>query len=236
MSAVRTDRQDVHRPPLPAREGGPRTLGGRGLVSPVRLTAGHPAELPSRSLDEVLERRRSERFFTDEPVGLEVLTEALRSALAADDDLWPSALEWATRPQLVVAALRVVGLSPGLYRFEAPTSTYVLLAEVDRDAVAQMVLQVEYADAPVIVAAVGSPADAVHSRGDHGLRLLHLRAGSVCYSTLLAASFRGLTGSVFAGFLPSGLRHHVVADGYHLSQVFAVALGRASAYPETPPV
>jgi len=202
----------------------------------VRVRAGHPAEPASLGLDEVLERRRSERFFTGEGVDLEVLTEALASAVDADADLWPAPEEWATRPLLVVAALRVRGLSPGIYRFDAPTSTYALLAEVDRDAVAQMVLQVEYADAPVIVAAVGSPADAVHSRGDHGLRLLHLRAGSACYAALLAASRRGLTGSVFAGFLPSGLRHHVVADGYHLSQVFAVALGRVAAYPETPPV
>lgn len=227
LTATRTTPAQVTEPAQDASPRHHRRATGRGPEGPTVVVRPDPQ--PARGLDEVLESRHSQRFFTDRAVGAATLTAALATALDADRDLWPDPAEWATAPQLVVAALRVDGLDTGLHRFDRDVDgdrhAYTLLRPLSPRDVGDMVLQSEYADSPVIVAAVGSLDAALVSRGDHGTRLLNARASQLCYSTLLAANARGIAGSVFAGFLASGLSRHLNTDGYHLAQVFAVALG-----------
>lgn len=233
MVSARRTGAEVHAPADPTGRPLRRTVTGRGPEGPlVPVSTTAPAARVA-ALDDVLAARVSSRFYTEDTVDAAVLGSALAAGFAADRALWDDA-EWATAPQVVVAALRVAGLEPGLYRYDADAPGYVRLAHLDREAVAEMVLQMEYADAPVIIAAVSSIADSTASRGDHGMRLMHTRAGALCYSTLLAANARGVSGSVFAGFLASGLAAHLNTDGHHLAQVFAVSLGHPVPPPDLP--
>lgn len=225
MAAVRTSTtQVVDR--LPAvtghgPNGEPVTVGAGSLGTPIPL-------------HDVLWNRHSQRFYGREPLDGAVLTAALKQASADDRDLW-AGHGAGTEVAIVVAALRVDGLEPGLYRFQPEDQAYLPLAPITEADVADMVLQTEFADAPVIVASVGSIAGATAAHGDHGLRLLNTRAGSICYSALLTAYQHGVIGSVFAGFLPSGLARHLRTDGYHQGQLFAVALGHPAPVPSSPP-
>lgn len=210
----------VRRPSIPAVVPVPAPVTGHEPEGPaVRLTAAHR---PPVELEQVLAHRNSFRFFSPEPLDGEVLTAALEDAVADDRHLW-SAQGAGTTIVPLVAALRVRGLRPGLYRYA--DGGYVPLAPLTADDVAAMVLQTEFADAPVIVAAMGSIEAALAGHADHGFRLLTTRAATTCYSVLLTAYHHGLIGSVFAGFLSSGLAAHLRIDSYHQAQLFAAALG-----------
>lgn len=234
LESVRTTRHDVSRRARRQATGRPhsdapavtgRTGEGPTVPAPAKGTA------PTLTSAEVLRTRRSQRFYDDGAIPLDDLTTCLIDSLDSDARLWP--MQPGTAPQIVVAALRVDDLSPGLYRFDRRERCYTRLAHLRPEDVADMVLQTEFGDAAVIVAAMGSLSSALSDLGDHGQRILNVRAAGVCYGALLQAGARRIAGSVFAGFLPSGLSRLVNADGYHLAQVFAVSLGHVAPAPGT---
>lgn len=218
---ARMDAARIVAGPAPAGPAAPVT--GRGLEGhPITIA---PTSMPLAGLGRVLEERQSHRFYDGRPVRADILTAALQRAVQYDSDVWGTDPENGTGLQIVVAALNLDGLPPALYRFDAAAASYTPLAPLDHAQVAQMVLQMEYADAPVIIATMGSLSRSLESWGDHGERALNQRAAHFSYTALLTANAYGVDGSVFAGFLPSGLSQSLVADGYHLGQVFALALG-----------
>jgi nitroreductase len=229
MKAVRCDAEDVKSGPRPTSS--PTPVSGRGnpagsataAVTEIRAVPAAADDL--RSLETVLADRRSERFYDQRPIRIAELTAALRQAVQSDRASFGQGTEDALRPQFVIAANRVDGLPPGLYRFSDDDGTFTFLAPSDRSIVEAMVLQIEYADAPCIIAVLGSLALSLQRWGDHGERLLNTRSSAACYTALLTANALGLAGSVFAGFLPSGLSEHLDIDGFTLGQVFAVSLG-----------
>jgi nitroreductase len=232
MKAVRRDDQHILLGPSPTSTA-PRVTGRarEGLTFP-SAPASMGAEEGSLSLRRVLAERRSERFYGPRPIDVADLSRALMEAVRSDQESFGGVSD-ALQPQIVVAANRVTGLPAGLYRFNPDRCSYTFLAPSSRTIVERMVLQVEYADAPCIVAVLGSLSRSLQRWGDHGERALNTRSAAACYTALLVANSLGLAGSVFAGFLPSGLSEHLAVDGFNLSQVFAVSLGHPA--PQNPP-
>lgn len=195
------------------------------------LAAATPTvDLPLRwnDLGGSLLRRRSVRFFDDRPVPFELVADSVHAARAADATLWPD--ERGPELDFYVAARAVDDLAPGVYRFDRHGHTH--LQVLPAAGLQDLVLQPEFGLAPVIVLAIGSLEAALGEHGSHGHRLLLERGGAACELAWLTAVDRGYSGSIFAGFLPAGLRTLVGIDGYRRTQLLALALGRAAHLPQ----
>ena len=207
LSQTVSDLLAVRRPPLAAAQ-----------------TAAHRAAAwPLGEPDEVLARRWATRRFTAEPVSPRDLGVMTARALRADEALWPSSRHRELRFTILLAALRVSGLAPGLYRW-APGETGAW-AELDEDPWLSD-LPGRYADAPCLVfvcAAIG-PACAPDGPG-YGPLLV--RAGTIGHALWLSALSGGLAGCLFAA-----PHYRVTAavralDG-QTNHILTVALGHAA--------
>ena len=198
----------------------PRSTGATPVELPfVPLTAA-PSQ-PGDSLDDVLDRRESVRFYREEPVAAQTVAQVVRAGRHADATAWPAEAEAGLGIDLIVAARRMAGAAPAIYRLEE--GGFAPLAPLD-DA-DDLVLQIEYAWSPVILMAVAPLADALDRWGDHGERLVNIRSGAAIAAALHEAAALGLVGSPFAGFLTSGLRRLLDVDGYANAQLFAASFG-----------
>ncbi|GGP95454.1 nitroreductase family protein [Streptosporangium pseudovulgare] len=217
--------EDVRRGPRPGpgriRPAGPREA---GPDLPEVRTA--PAPPTARPLEEILRNRVSIRDYADEAVPAGVVAASLATAFRLDREGWPDDCAAGHRLGVLVAARGIDGLRPAVYRADEDGARLVPLAGLaDGRAAEEMVLQIEYAASPVILAVTGSLSAALDRHGAHGHRSLMARAAGFAYAAMIQAAAYGLTGSVFAGFLQSGLRPLVDLDGYRNRQLFAVSLG-----------
>lgn len=176
---------------------------------------------PGLDLAQVLQQRRSTRFFDQRPISVTLLTALLRKALAdsGGDDL-----------EAYVVAWRVTGLEAAIHRFDG-TQYVPVMPLPDQDHHADLTLQPEFSDAAVIVS-FAMPLDAVVARdGAHGYRRLMVQTSGAAYGMWLDAVAQHLVGSVFAGFLPAAVRGPLRSDGTSRIQAFALALGHPAAAP-----
>ncbi|MFH8386554.1 nitroreductase family protein [Kitasatospora sp. NPDC018058] len=181
--------------------------------------------LAEDGLRPALQRRRANRFFADRPVDTELLQRMIEAGQAADAALWP--LEWAARPlEFLVVARAVTGLRPAIHR-HGPDGFEALADISGTEELSALVLQPEFALAPAILLATGSLEDALDSAGSHGHRRLLERSGAACEAAWLTAVDGGLSGSIFAGFLPSALKRLLGIDGFRRTQLLALAVGHA---------
>ncbi|WP_051471146.1 nitroreductase family protein [Patulibacter minatonensis] len=88
-----------------------------------------------------------------------------------------------------------------------------------------LVLQREFAGAAALVFVMGSLRAAEERHGAHGHRLGLVRAGAAAHAGWLHAIETQLTGTVFAGALPTALRGLAGVDGSERTQLFALAVG-----------
>ncbi|MBV2153699.1 nitroreductase family protein [Kitasatospora sp. SUK 42] len=198
---------------------------GRRPGTPELLPENGLGPLVGDSLRSTLRRRKANRFFADQPVDADVLRRMVEAGHGADASLWP--VERAARPlEFLVAARDVTGLRPAVHRHE-PDGFTPLADLAGTGELSALVLQPEFALAPAILVAVGSLEDATDSAGSHGHRLLLERSGAACAAAWLTAVDAGLSGSIFAGFLPSALRRLVGIDGFRRTQLLALAVGQA---------
>lgn len=190
---------------------------------------GVPLPRPARatqSLERSLRRRTSVREYDETPLDPARLAAVLAGADAQDALNWAEERAVGVELELLCAAWRVTSVDVGLYRFEAHTSTLVRLAALPTgDAVAELVLQPEFARTPAMVLVLGDLAAALRRHGSHGHRLLLNRAGGAAHAAWLAALGTGLDGAVFAGLLPGAIRGLSDIDGYHRAPLFAFSVG-----------
>jgi len=178
------------------------------------------------SLRDTMFRRRSERFFTEDPVEPRLLTTMIRAAREADATIWTA--DAVRRPlEYYVVPRNVAGLPPAVYR-DSNGHLELTAAIPDQDGISAMVLQPEFALAAALLLVVGSLEDALAAHGSHGHRLLLERSGAAGAAAWLTAVHRGLGGSIFAGFLPAALKTLAGIDGFRRSQLLAVAVGRTT--------
>jgi len=178
------------------------------------------------NLRDTMFRRRSERFFTGDPVEAQLLTTMIRAAREADATIWTA--DAARRPlEFYVVARNVAGLNAAVYR--DTNGHLACTAPIPaQDGISAMVLQPEFGLAAALLLVVGSLEDALTAHGSHGHRLLLERSAAAGAAAWLTAVHRGLGGSIFAGFLPSALKTLVGIDGFRRSQLLAVAVGRTT--------
>jgi hypothetical protein len=182
--------------------------------------------LALRDLPATLDQRQACRFFTDRPVESELIQRMIDAGYAADAALWPN--ERAARPlELLVVGRAVTGLRPGVHRY-GPDGFESLADISEPEELGGLVLQEEFALAPAVLLAIGSLEDALESAGSHGYRRLLERSGATCEAAWLTAVDDGLSGSIFAGFLPSALKRLVGIDGFRRTQLLALAVGHVS--------
>lgn len=169
---------------------------------------------------EALTRRYSERFFSAEPIApdqLVALADKARSSLIR--------ARGATRDagdiSILVCATRVTGVPVGIYAI-TPTSMEFVTGFDDGVAIADLVLQPEFAHAPAIFLVLGTIRDV----GDIDDYRNVLTGGAHVAGVLAAAAAQThLVGSIFAGFLPSALRILRIADQISVIQVLSYAVG-----------
>ncbi len=187
------------------------------------------APAPGRPVEELQRGRTSVRTYAPLPVPVEVLAAVVADAGQFDVDAWGDDAA-GSGLQLLVAARHVAGLPQGLYAANWRAACFSRLAPLPSGAAAaDLVLQLEYTDAPAIVIVCGSLAASLDRHGDHGHRLLLARAGAATHAGWLAALDHGLAGSVFAGFLAAALRPLAAVDGWDRTQLLALSVG----YPVT---
>ncbi|MEU3568947.1 nitroreductase family protein [Kitasatospora sp. NPDC036755] len=225
----RLDAESLDRPlttPDPALRGllrisAEKRAGGAGGIPAVAAPTGR------KSLDELLRHRSSVRTYGSRPVAVEAIAAMVHRASDFDRSAWPDHGSGAEL-EFLVAARDVSGLPRGLYLFSPERGDFTALADLPgSEAAGDLVLQLEFADAPAIVLVCGPLAGSLDRHGEHGHRLLLTRAGAAAHTAWLTALDLGLVGSIFAGFLSAALKPLVPVDGYRSTQLLAFSLGHA---------
>ncbi|MCT1395249.1 nitroreductase family protein [Microbacterium sp. p3-SID338] len=178
-------------------------------------------DLPDvRRLVSAMPGRRAHRFFGSADIHETWVQDARRLFFDVDAALYPH--EAGAHPlSLLVFARRVHGIEPAVY--ETTGGSLARRALMDSVSLRDVVLQPEFAESAAILVAMGSFATE-HSNA-HAHRRLLSRAGSGLEAVWLSAVAAGLSGSIFAGFLPSALAQLGIANGYDRLQLLALAVG-----------
>ncbi len=193
------------------------------------------------SLDATIARRRSARSFAPAPLEAPALAALLHATYGitgslTDESGWEQPLRAAPSGgalyplDVYVAARRVVGVAPGLYRFDPLETALEALGPGD----------------PVVEAtanpglAAGAAATVVfaatfwRSRFKYGLRASRyalLEAGHAAQNLLLAATALGLAAVPLGGFFDDRLDAALELDGVNRSSLYVVCVGTAGEEP-----
>jgi hypothetical protein len=191
-----------------------------------RLALPQP-QVQSKPLNEAVIERMSVRHYAPSPVTQAQLATILKTAAEGDKHDWPDEEENGLGLKFLVVAWRVEGIEPAVYGYESAVHTLIQLGPVpDQSTEAiNMVLQIEFADAPVIILTVGDLAAASARYGGWGHRQLLLRAGTAGQRLWLASIGVGLVGTVFAGFLHRAARRIAGVEGYRNAALLAYSTG-----------
>lgn len=199
----------------------PSALLGHRLGARVQPHTSTPPR-PDR-VDAVLHARRSVRSFSPRPVPASALGASLDAGMAADAELWPEEIASGVDLELVLISWSVDRLEPGVYVRDG--KSFRLVGEQpDRAARGSVTLQLGLQVAPALIVASGNLLASCARHGNHGYRLLLLRAGAACHTSWLAGISEGLAGVVFSGFQPKAARH-ILGPSMAQRQLFALALG-----------
>ncbi|MBC9954092.1 nitroreductase family protein [Leucobacter sp. cx-42] len=169
-----------------------------------------------------LQSRRAVKRFTTSTIKQSLLTTISQRVQQLDQNLWPrQAIE--VPLQSFVIARNVENASPGIYKIDV--SGLELATEHRSIDVQEFVLQPEFASAAAIVFLIGSLKSAHELDGDHGYRLLLERSGAAAEVAWMSAVENGVSGSIFAGLVPSTLKQLLGVDGFKRVQTIAIAIG-----------
>jgi hypothetical protein len=195
-----------------------------GSEEPVALPEPLAGDLP---FDQVLIARTSIRFYDRRPLHLGHLATLLHVASAGDEQDWPQEVEVGNRLHFYAVAWRITDLPPAVYWYdpEAHALRYTGPAPDQEREGANLVIQTEFARAPLIIVITGNLAVACARHGSAGHSQLLQRAGSAGHRCWLASLGIGLVGTVFAGFVPRAAQRIAGIDGYTNAGLFAYAAG-----------
>ncbi len=186
-----------------------------------------PPEADGVAVADALSSRIATRFWRREDVPLAAIGQMLWAAYANDAQEWPDEIAARLPMEFTVVAWRVEGLERGVYRYvpgchalrrigNAPQS------QAERE---ELVLQVEFTEAPFVVLITGNLSAACERHGAWGHRQLLMRSGAAGHRMWLAALGLGLVGTVFAGFIGTAARDLAGVDGYSNANLLAFSAG-----------
>ena len=195
-------------------------LSDERIILPPPLTESQP-------LYDSIVGRTSLRFYSEQTLSAEQVATMLYSASLGDRQDWPEEIEAGLDLRLLLVAWRVEGIAPAVYQYELEQHTLVAVgpAPDQKTEGTNIVLQTEFADAPVIVIITGNLAAASRRHGPWGHRQLLLRAGSAGHRLWFASLGVGLVGTVFAGFLPRAAQRIAGINGYTTASLLAYSTG-----------
>ncbi|MGI5352486.1 nitroreductase family protein [Streptomyces sp. CA-250714] len=219
-------------PASPRTEAAPRRAAAPApLGPPVRLGRSPDPAAPRLDLLDTLEARRAHRVWSPEPLAAPLLADIIGEGVEADAEEWPDEQPH-TPLEITVVAFRVAGLAPAVHHVDGTgRSAHPVMELPPPERRHTLTLQAEFGAAPAIVSVAVDLRTAEARDGGHGYRTLLTRVGAAVHSMWLAGVSHGLTGSVFAGFIPAAVRAPLRSDGTGRQQVFALALG----HPAGPP-
>ncbi|HET9659864.1 MAG TPA: SagB/ThcOx family dehydrogenase [Thermomicrobiales bacterium] len=206
-------RADAADGPLP-----PPTKPPAGPAIPLR-----PASSSDRSLEDVIERRRSNRHYQAEtPLSFEDFSTVLSIANGAPplDVPFPPA-------DVYLIVNNVEGLEPGAYFFDRTQNTVTLMRSGNlRDTARRLAMDQQYAaDAQVVMFSMGNLDEIFARYGDRGYRIALFEAAVFCSRMQLAAHALGL-GAVGSGSpddeLTAFFSPHAAGKDYLFVAVFGV--------------
>ena len=178
-----------------------------------------------------LQSRRSTRFFADTMVEPGSLVDIVRDGIVADRSEWGGS-GWTF--EVSVVAFRVAGVDEAIYRLDPVDGLLTPIAKVPSgEERYDLTIQREFCDAAAIISVAANLGEIAETSGSHGYRMAMTRAGAATYTMWLSAVSRGLTGTVFAGFIPASVRQPLHSDGASRHQLFAIALGVPVSNPRT---
>ena len=188
--------------------------------------------MEAKTVEDILERRSSVRFFSREDgIRQDHLKRLLSDAALFAQSVWGNE-EPLFRLRTCVFPERIAGgeMDPArAYEFLPGSGAFVEVGRMPPDdAKERLVLQREFADAAAIVIWTAGLADAVRRHGSYAYKELLIRSGAAAHFAWLRSLALGYEGTVFAGILPKALRQICGVDGYRSHQTFALALGKGA--------
>lgn len=212
-----------------------------------RVPLPEPAPLDA-ALGDCLRRRRSRRDFRAEPIRADQLAAVLwaaagvtaRPSVPLQGEDGSVEMRWRTAPSpgglygvdLYVAAARVEGVEPGIYRLD-PLGGALWRVAGDaelREAVGACAFEedvIPVSRAAAVLFLVGRPPKLYRKYGSRGLRYLFLEAGEITQNAHLAVTALGLGDVETAGFYDREVGAALGLDGVAATLVHTIVLGHA---------
>lgn len=206
-----------------------------------------PAVLPAALIgfDEVVQRRRSSREFTGQPVTLGEVAkllffaggitgsatthdgrQQLFRATPSGGALYPT--------ELYLIALQVDSLSPGVYHYVGSEG---LLERVYEEACADALHAITFTEeirrAAAVIVTTGILMKSRIKYGERAYRFLMMEAGHIAQNLLLTATALGLCSVPIGGFLDDDLDDLLCIDGIDEASLYLVAVGRGHEHDST---
>jgi Nitroreductase family len=153
----------------------------------------HRTWLPG-PVEESLIRRQSVRTFARSAVPLSQVLGAIAAAREAADAVWPPDRHGALTLDMLIAAISVDGLAPGLYTARASGAELLTPDSAYLD-----ILREQYTDAPVLILVGADLNQACRDAGQAGYPATLTRVGTAGYAAWLWAISAGLAGCVYGG-------------------------------------
>lgn len=209
-------------------------------------TVALPPSAPMRmALDGAVERRRSVRSYTGDPMPLDYLAAILRAGVGftgeADVTLTTGSqvqLKFRATPSggglmpisLYVAAMKVTGLEPGYYRYDPNEDALVLagpesIVEGLRGAVAFPEEVITLSRANAMLMFVAKPWRSMRKYGNRGMRLVFMEAGYIAQNIHLASTALGFGSLDCSGVYDDEAHEAMGIDGLYETLAHTVILG-----------
>lgn len=221
-------------PEAPAAVGEPGAWARAVAAAAPALGLEQPV-VPGRSALETLARRRSVRQYAATPLALAELGGLLALSTPAPGP-GPSPhtrlQPWRhQRPDcaVFVLALRVDGLTPGGYLYDAAAHQLLpVRLEHPLPLLQAACFQREFCDAAALLLVAGSLAEQQARHGERGYRALLLDAGVMLQRIYFAVSALGLVGSATGSLVQDQLSAWLGLDGYNGAVLMGFALGHSA--------
>ncbi len=158
------------------------------------------------SVERAIQQRRSVRHYTDAPITISELSQMLWAAQGITHKgrgLRAAPSAGALYPlEILVAAGRVTGLKPGLYRYVPAGHALETVAggDVRADIVRAALRQTWAEKAPAIILVTAVYGRTTRKYGERGVRYVHMEVGHASQNLWLQAVALGLKGGIIGAF------------------------------------